>query len=68
MSDFSKLKTGFYHGMTLYKLKICGTITEFFGIQGYLKNADRSLTLKLIGSAASCKTFDISPEDYIKKI
>ena len=54
--------------MGIDKLKLCGTNTEFHGIQGYLRGESRFLELGLIGAAKECQTIDIAPGGYIQKI
>ena len=70
LSDFSKLKTSWYHGMAFTKLRLCGTTTKFSSIQGFVKDATRFLTLTQIGTAPSteCKTYPIDDQDFIAKV
>ena len=48
-SDFSKLKTGWYHGMYMSKVRVCGTSTSFEGIQATIRDETRFANLKQIG-------------------
>ena len=54
--------------MSMYRLKLCGSTTEFNGIQAYLKDDSRYLALGMIGEAVSCETFNFAAESYIRKI
>ena len=49
--------------MKLYKIRLCGTNSWFRGIQGFLKNDQRSLTLSMMGEGRNCE--DILLEDDV---
>ena len=56
--------------MKLEKLRICGTNNEFAGIQGFLKNENRSLTLGMIGESTNCEDIPIHHREgiFVKRI
>lgn len=54
--------------MKLYKVRICGTSSEFKGIQGFLRNDQRSLTLNMIGESSNCEEIPIEDDVFVEKI
>lgn len=54
--------------MSIHKLKLCGTNTEFNGVQAYLKGNSRFLSLGLIGEAKTCQTISMAPDSYINEL
>lgn len=59
VSDLEKLEYGFFDGMRITKLRICGDNDNFYGVQGFVKDSTRYLSLEIIGQAKLCQDIAI---------